>query len=74
MNISILKNIENERIKNNLTSFSVDRAINRKKSGKRLEQRATCTRTDAVFCHFLVDNWCLHYCGAVVNQPWVSGL
>ena len=71
---TILKSIENEMIKNNLISFSVDRAINRKKSSKRLRKCATCTRTDAVFCHFLVDNWCLHYCGAVVYQPWASGL
>ena len=32
MNISILKSIENEMIKNNLTSFSVDRAINKKRA------------------------------------------
>ena len=37
MNISILKSIENEMIKNNLTSFSVDRAINQK------ERKASAT-------------------------------
>ena len=40
-------------IRNESNIFSVDRGINRKKNGKRLQQCAT--RIDAVFRPFLVD-------------------
>ena len=42
-------------IRNKSNIFSVERGINRKKNGKRLQQCATLTRIDAVFRPLLVD-------------------
>ena len=51
--LTISKSIENSMIRNKCNIFSVDRGINRKKNGKRLQQWAT--RIDAVFRPFMDD-------------------